>query len=40
MITWASAGQWKQNGHLPLEIGIKNEIFLVKPEVGILIPVN
>jgi len=24
----------------PLEIGIKNQIFLEKPEVGILIPIN
>jgi len=30
-----------ENGHLSLlEIGIKNQIFLEKPEVGILIPVN
>ena len=29
------------NGHLsPLEIGIKNQIFLEKTEVGILIPIN
>jgi len=25
---------------LPLEIGIKNQIFLEKPEVAILIPIN
>jgi len=39
MIAWASAGG--QNGHVtPLEIGIKNQIFMKKPEVGILIPIN
>jgi len=42
MIAWASAGQGRQNGHLSprLEIGIKKQIFLEKPEVGILIPIN
>jgi len=41
MIAWASL-DGRQNGHLlpRLEIGIKNQIFLEKPEVGILIPIN
>jgi len=30
----------RKSGILSLEIGIKNEIFLEKPEVGILIPIN
>jgi len=29
-----------KTGICPLEIGIKNQIFLEKPEVGILIPIN
>ena len=29
-----------QNGISPMEIGITNQIFLQKPEVGILIPIN
>jgi len=41
MIAWASAGQERQNGYLPrLEIGVKNQIFLEKSEIGILIPIN
>jgi len=30
----------EQNGICPLEIGIKNQIFPEKPEVGIFIPIN
>jgi len=29
-----------KTGIFPLEIGIKNQIFLEKTEVGILIPIN
>ena len=29
-----------QNGISPMEIGITNQIFLQKPEIGILIPIN
>jgi len=29
-----------KTGISPLEIGIKNQIFLEKPEVGILLPIN
>ena len=29
-----------KTGISPLEIGIKNQTFLDKPEVGILIPIN
>ena len=39
MIAWVSAGGVK-TGIPPLEIGIKDQIFLEKPEVGILIPIN
>jgi len=35
MIAWAFAG-WVNAHFLPLEIGIKNQIFPEKPEVGIL----
>jgi len=39
MIAWAFAVV--QNGHLSnMEIGIKNQIFPEKPEVGIFIPIN
>ena len=34
MIAWAVSGA--KTGISPLEIGIKNQIFLEKPEVGIL----
>jgi len=41
MIAWASAGQRRQNGNFPPPgIGIKNQIFLEKPDVGILIPIH
>jgi len=40
MIVWASAGEAKRTFALRLEIGIRNQIFLEKPEVGILIPIN
>jgi len=40
MIAWASAGGEKRAFVPCLEIGIKNQIFLEKPEVGILIPIN
>jgi len=39
MIAWASEGAAKR-AFPPLEIEIKNQIFLEKPEVGILIPIN
>jgi len=34
------AGKAKRAFALRLEIGIRNQIFLEKPEVGILIPIN
>ena len=34
------AGEAKRAFALSLEIGIRNQIFLEKPEVGILIPIN
>jgi len=41
MIAWASTGHGGKTGICPLvEIGIMNEKFLEKPEVGILIPMN
>jgi len=40
MIAWASAGGTKRQFDPRLEIGIKNQIFLEKPETGILIPIN
>jgi len=39
MIAWVSAGRGK-TGISPLEIGITNQIFPEKNEVGILIPIN
>ena len=39
MIAWVSAGRGK-TGISPLEIGITNQIFPEKTEVGILIPIN
>jgi len=33
-------GRRGKTGISPLEIGIKNQTFLEKPEVGILIPIN
>ena len=39
MIAWVSAGRGK-TGISPLEIGIMNQIFLEKPEVGISIPID
>jgi len=35
VIAWAFAG-WKNTHLAPMEIGIKNQIFLEKPEVGVL----
>jgi len=40
MIAWASAGVEKLAFAPRLEIGIRKQTFLVKPEVGILIPIN
>jgi len=40
MIAWASLGQGRQNGHLPPAWKLRNQIFLDKPEVSILIPIN
>ena len=39
MIAWALAvvAKWS---FAPTEIGIKNQIFLEKPEVGFFIPIN
>jgi len=34
------AGEAKRAFALSLEIGIRNQIFLEKPEVGILVPIN
>jgi len=39
MIAWASAGGRKR-AFATQEFGIKNQIILEKPEVGILIPIN
>ena len=41
MIAWASTGHGDKKGICPLvEIGIMNQTFLKKTEVGILIPIN
>jgi len=40
MIAWASLGQGRQNGHLPTAWKLRNQIFMDKPEVSILIPIN
>jgi len=40
MIAWVFAVGANKTFAPPLEVGIKNKIFLEKPEVGILITIN